>query len=362
MKQADGKIGIREYYAIIFYTIGSKMSDNTPTILYQTAKNAGWISMLLISLLSIVPILFLLKVLSAYKGKNLFEILIALFGQTVGRMIAFGLFLFGFSALVLDSAMYVEIIGTMYFSMTPFIVIYAILFIICGYGAVKGLEQIGSVAWGTFYYLQASFLLVLFLILNEGIPGLIHPLLGAGAEEIIKTAGKNISIYADLLFISMIAPMVSTYKAFRKGTLLFFGVFSVQFTFVLILFVMIFDFTSIEALRYPYHEVLRYISLGFLRNTETLFFPFWLIAVFVRFAIYLYLAAFLFGEIFNIKEFKYLIPVMSVLLTLIGLLLKTPVLNIPDMREWLLTALSPVFFLLPVIMWFIMIAKRRFEK
>lgn len=43
MKQDKGKIGIKEYFAIISLTIGAKLSDDTPAIIYENAKMpAGW--------------------------------------------------------------------------------------------------------------------------------------------------------------------------------------------------------------------------------------------------------------------------------------------------------------------------------
>ncbi|KKK39297.1 hypothetical protein WQ57_03435 [Mesobacillus campisalis] len=351
MKQTKGKIGIREYVAIIGLTIGSKLSDDTPSILYSTARNSAWISLLLMTLLSIIPILLLLKVMSAHKGKNLHEVNLHLFGKVLGNLFSLVLLAIGFSFVVVDSERYVDIIGTMYFSRTPLIAIYVVLFIVCAYGAKRGIEHIGSTAWLAYFYIKVTLLVALGITFIQGIPELIFPLWGPGIGEIVKTAGSNLSIFADIFFLALIAPLVGTFKEYKRGTLIGFGIGAVEITVSLVLFVMLFDFTSIEVLKYPFHETIRYISIGFLTNVESIFLPFWLVAAFIRFSVYLYLVVVLFGGIFKIKDFEYLVPLMAVLIVALGNASTISVYRIPQLRELLLTWLSPIFFLSPCFMW-----------
>jgi spore germination protein KB len=353
MKQTEGKIGIREYVAIILLTVGTKLSDDTPTLLYSTAKNSAWISMLLIGILAIVPMLSLIKVVSVHRDKNLHELNLHLFGKVLGNILSLGMLLLGLSALILDSATYVNIVSTIYFTKTPSIAIYAIIMIVCGYGAKKGIEQIGSAAWITLFYLKTTLALALILSFTKGNLKFIFPLWGPGTKEIVKTAASKISILADFYYIGIIAPVVSTFKEFKKGTLIAFSVVVVEITIAIIIYVMLFDFTSIEVISYPFHEAILYISIGFLKNVESIFLPFWLIASFIRFAFYLYLVLVLFGAIFKIKEYEYLIPVMVVLIVFLGVAPKNVTYTIPYLREQLLTIISPIFFILPCLMWLI---------
>jgi spore germination protein (amino acid permease) len=351
MKQTRGKIGIREYVAIIGLTIGSKLSDDTPTIIYSTAKNAAWISLLVMSLLAIIPIMLLIKVMSAHKGKNLHEVNLHLFGRVLGNFFSLGLLIMGFTFVVIDSERYVDIIGSMYFSKTPLVAIYIVLFTVCAYGAKRGIEHIGGTAWLAYFDIKATLLVALVITFGKGIPELVFPLWGPGIVEIVKTAGSKMSVFADIFFLALIAPLVGTFKEYRRGTLIGFGIGAVEITVSLVLFVMLFDFTSIEVLKYPFHETIRYISIGFLTNVESIFLPFWLVAALIRFSVYLYLVVVLFGGIFKIKDFEYLVPLMAVLIIALGTASTVPEYRIPQLREHLLTLLSPLFFLSPCFMW-----------
>ncbi|SEM60653.1 spore germination protein (amino acid permease) [Mesobacillus persicus] len=353
MKQTEGKIGIREYTAIIMLSVGTKLTDDTPTVLFNSAKNSAWISLILIALLSIVPIWFLVKVFSVHQDKNLHDLNVYLFGKVLGHIISVGMLAFGFSALVLDSAIYVDIISSMYFTKTPSIAIYVVLVIVCGYGAKRGLQHIGSTAWLTLFYLKITLLFALAFAFYKGNTKLIFPLWGPGYWEIVKTAGSKMSIFADFYYLGIIAPMIDSFKSFKKGAFVAFAVVVPEILLALMIYVMLFDFTSIEVISYPFHEMILYISIGFLTNVETFFLPFWLVAAFVRFAFYFYLVLILFGAIFKIKEYEYLVPVISILVIFLGVFPKSAAFTIPGLREWMLTILSPMFFLLPCFMWLI---------
>ncbi|MGM0902783.1 MAG: GerAB/ArcD/ProY family transporter [Bacillota bacterium] len=353
MKQTEGKIGIREYVAIVLLTVGTKLSDDTPTLLYSTAKNSAWISMLLIGVLTVVPIFLLIKVFSVHRDKSLHELNLHLFGNILGNILSVGILAFGFAAVVLDTATYVNIISTIYFTKTPSIALYIVLMIVCGYGAKKGIEHIGSAAWVALFYLKTTLAFALILAFTKGNLKFIFPLWGPGASEIVKTSASKVSIFADFYFVGIIAPVVNTFKEFKKGTLLAFSVVLIEITVALIIYVMLFDFTSIEVISYPFHELILYISIGFLNNVESMFLPFWLIAAFIRFAFYLYLVLVLFGGIFKIKEYEYLVPVMVVLIVFLGITPNNATHTVPYLREQLLTILSPIFLILPCLMWLV---------
>lgn len=353
MKQNKGKIGIKEYIAIISLTIGTKLSDDTPAIIYENAKNAGWIATTLIGLMSFLPVILMIKVFSAHKDKNLHEVIIYLFGKFFGNIVSILLLIIGTSAIIVDSGVYVDIIGTMYFTKTPPSIIYVILMIVCAYGAKRGIEQIGSVSWLLLPYLKITLLVAVFFSIKEGTFGFIFPIWGEGKLEILKASAKNVSIYSDFLFLGLIAPLVASFKDFKRGTLFSLLFVTAEITLAMVTFVMLFDYTTAEMLSYPFHETIRYIQIGFLANVETLFFPFWLVATFIRFAFYLYICAVLLGGILKIKEFEYLIPLITTIIVLIGLAPDSPSIVLYTMRQKLLMILSPAFMSLPPLMWLI---------
>jgi spore germination protein KB len=354
MEQHTGKIGIREYIAMVILMIGTKLADDTPSILFQKLENAAWITPFITGFISIIPIFLLLKVLSQYPNTNLMEILQVLLGKPIGYLIVLALWIMGFIANAFDSSIYTDIIGTMYFTETPTIFIYMVLMAVSAYGAKKGLEQIGSVAASVITYIKVSLFIALILALSNGNINYIFPIFGPGKWEVVKESSLKVSLFIDFIYLGVIASYVSSTKAFTKGTWISLIILIIEIPIAMLAYLSLFDYESVKLLNYPFHETIRYISLGFLTNIETFFFPFWLLASFVRFSIYLYISAVMFGWLFKIKNYEYLIPTFATLIVILGMIPETPTFTIADMKEKALNIATPTFFFLPLLLWSIM--------
>ncbi|WP_096270072.1 GerAB/ArcD/ProY family transporter [Paucisalibacillus globulus] len=361
MEQSKQLIGIKEYIAIVLLMVGTKVTDNTPTILFEYIKNAGWMAPIINGLIAIFPIYLLIKVFTIYKGKSLLEVSDHLFGKFFSFIILFIMLVVAFGAVIVDTAIYTDIIGTMYFTKTPTIIVYGILMLVCAYGATRGFEQIGSVAWTVFPYLQVSLFFALILTIGQGNTAFIFPILGDGAWEVVKESSLRLSLYADFLYLFLFYPYIKSEIVFKKGTWLALVFIIMNLSIVMVCYIFLFDYKTIMQLNYPYHELIRTISLGFIINMEAFFLPFWLIATFVRFSIYLYINAILFGHLFKIKHFEYLIPSLATLIVFLGMIPENPTFIIFDIKEKLLLMTSPLFFLLPLLMWLVAMFKGEFK-
>lgn len=361
MEHTRGKIGTREFLAIAVFMIGTKVADDTPSLLYKTMENAAWMVPIIIGAISVMPIYLLLKLAALYGNKSLMDIITYAFGKYIGVVVLFILWLIVSAALILDTAIYTDIIETMYFPKTPAIIIYLVLMGVCAYGAKKGLEQIGSIAWAFFPYVKISLFIALILAVFQGNLSFLFPVFGPGKWEIIKESTMNLAIYADFLYLFFLIPYIKTVSAIRKGIWIALCFIVAELAFALITYVMLFDYVSVKLLNYPFHETIRYIQLGFLRNAETLFFPFWLTTTFVRFAVYLYLNAMLFGRLFRIKNFESVIPIMATLIVFIGIIPGSPTFTIFRLRELLIHFTTPVYFTLPLLLWMIALMKGDFR-
>ncbi|WP_077213452.1 GerAB/ArcD/ProY family transporter [Bacillus dakarensis] len=362
MEKKQGTLGLREFFAMTILMIGAKLSDDTPSILYDSLLNAAWMVPIISGILSAIPLYLLFKVMSKHENKNLHDINLALLGRFLGYSVSFILWLIGSFAIITDTRGYVDIISTMYFINTPPIAIYAVLMVVCAYGAKKGIQHIGSVAYVLIFYVKAVLLIAFIFAILDSSFNHIFPIWGPGQWEIVKESTQKVSIFADLLFLALIAPYLTSVKEFKKGTwaALIFLIFELAFSFLI--YVLIFDYMPVQSLNYPYHEMIRYIEVGnFLTKVETFFLPLWLIAAFVRFSAYLYLNAVLFGGLFKIKQFELAIPALATTFLFFGLLPETPAITTFVLRETLLNLTSPLFILMPILLWVAALVRGEFK-
>lgn len=353
MEDSKGKIGIKEFIAVIILSIGTKLTDDTTVILYKHIENAAWMSPLVICAFSIMPIYLLIKVMNSYENKNLADVINYLLGRFFGFFTLIILWFTLFFALTIDSAIYTDIVSTMYFDKTPAIVIYGLLMIVSAYGAKKGIEHLGSVAWAVIFWIKFSLITALILTLMQGEVLFLFPIFGNGIIDIVKESSLRTSINADFLYLGLIFPYLKSKKEFKKGTWVALTIITIELASSLAAFVVLFDYKGIQMMDFPFHETIRYIEVGFLENIETFFFPFWLVAAFIRFAFYLYLTAILFGSLFRIKNFEHLVPIMATLVVFLGMIPENPTFTIFLLRENSLKFTTPLFIFLPCLLWLI---------
>lgn len=351
MDQLKGQIGFKEFFAIIVLTIGTKLGDDTPTLFYSYLDTAGWMAPIIIGAASILPLLLLHKTLDHYRDKNLAEIIRILFGKYVGFILLLILFAISLSSLTVDSAIYANLISTMYFTKTPVIVLYGLSMALCVFAAKKGIQLIGSVSWALLLWIKITLVIVLGLLLVQGEINFIFPIFGPGEIEVIKQSVAHSSIFAELLYFAMIFPFIADNKKYKKA--IWFGLLLIilEMTVALFGYVMLFDFVGVKEMNYPFHEALRYFEIGFLINVETFFFPFWLIAAFLRFIIYLYFNALIFCQLFHIKEINFVMPIIAALIVILGMIPDSPTYTLIQYREIILFITSPIFLTLPILIW-----------
>lgn len=361
MKKSVGKIGIKEYISIILLVVGVKVTDSTPAIFVEGLGSAVWMAPIIVGMISFIPIYLMMKVVTNYKNKNLHECIIHLFGKYIGISFSVILLLIGVYALIVDSAVYVDIISTNYFTETPAFILYGVLMGVCAFIAQRGLENIGSIAWLVLFYLKISLLVALLFSLKNGSISFLFPFFGYGQWEIVKESTKHVSIYADFFFLGLIAPYIATAKAFKKGTLIGLFIVTIELCFSFSVYLLVFDYEGLKMLNYPFHELIHLLRLGFLTNVESFFFPFWIIATFVRFAFYLYLIALFLGGICNIKNFEYLIPTIATIVLFVGTIPEAATFTLSTMREYFLVFLTPLFLSFPCLMWVMAKIKGEFK-
>lgn len=195
MAGSGDKIGIKEYTMLAIFLVGIKTADDIPTMIFDRLMTAGWMGPIISGIFAVLPLILLLNLTKIHQGKGFIDITYHLLGKYFGFLVLFFLWAVGFFYIILDTATYTDIISTMYYINTPTIVIYAVLVAVSAYGAKKGLEQIGSVAWAIFPYLQFSLMFAIILTMLHGNADFLFPVFGPGEWDLVKESAMNVSLY-----------------------------------------------------------------------------------------------------------------------------------------------------------------------
>ncbi|SDK23684.1 GerAB/ArcD/ProY family transporter [Sediminibacillus albus] len=352
MFKKESRLGAREGFAMITMMIGVKISNTTPSMFAQTGANAFWL-MPLISMSVILPsVILLYYLLKRYKDKNLVELTEHILGKHVGKFVAFLLFVIFFTLLAIEGRSYTEQLKMLYFPESPTPFIFFIFFMIAFYGAKRGLETIGSTAWAFFFYIKASVILLAFLALREVIFARIFPIFGNGLVPLLTEGAKKASLFSDIFLLAMAYTAFDSTKKFRKGVFSGFAFVFLEMTFFFLLYCTIFDYNSIDKVAFPFHEITQYVNMGnFFTNIETFFMIFWLFAALIKYMIYLYLISWIFGAVFNIKEFEPLILPFAFFGIVAGMVPENAVINELVFKSNFMDMITPFLIFFPFLLW-----------
>ncbi|WP_053217689.1 GerAB/ArcD/ProY family transporter [Virgibacillus senegalensis] len=354
MYKKESRLRAREAFAMIILMIGVKISNTTPSLFAQTGANAFWL-MPTVSLAVILPsVLLLYYLLKQYENKNLVELIVQVLGRRLGKVIAFLLFLIFFVLMSIEGRSYTEQLKLLYFPDSPTPFIFFILFAIAFYGAKRGLETMGSASWIFLFYIKASVLLLAVLIFRETITDRIFPIFGNGLKHLVIEGAKKASLFSDLFLLAMAYTTFDSSRKFRLGVLSGFTFVFIEMTFFFFLYCTTFDYNSIDKIAFPFHELTQYVNMGdFFTNIETFFMIFWLFAAFIKYMIYLYFISWIFGAVFNIKEFEPLILPFAFFGIVIGMIPENAVINELVFKSFFMNIITPFFVGFPVLLWLV---------
>lgn len=361
MDQQPGKLGIREYVSIAILMVGAKATEDTPLMIYSQVQNASWMIPILTAGIFFIPLFLLLKTMSLFQDKNLFSVIQKILGRYIGFFVCLFIFIISSYAISFDTRTYTNIIRTFYFTTTPIQIIYALLMFICAYGAKKGIQHVGSVSYLFVYYAVLSLYLALLLSTQNSTIHSMFPIWGPGKLEILKESTQQLTLFADFFLLTLIMPNLKSNNEFRKGTWIAYFYVSIQISVSILVFICMFD-ESLQGIGYPFHTAIRFLSIGaYLPNVEIIFFVIWIMAAVIRFTAFLYINALMFGHIFKIKDFEFLIPTLATLYLLIGIIPETPFDVSIEIKPLVQAVAGPTFTVISVILWLVALVKGEFK-
>ncbi len=317
------------------------------------AKNDAWISGML-SLIMYLPMLLIYsRLLSLYQDKDLFDILIIVFGKVFGRIVAviYIWYAFHLGALVLRN--FGEFINTVAMPETPLLVPIICLQIVCITGVCLGLEVVGRI---TTYFLPLLFFIIL-LVQLLGIPQLhfnyLKPVLGNGIVPVIKGAFSTFAFpFAETVLFLGLFSSLETKKSPKKIYLL--GTLISAFV---IINISIRNITVLGNMRdsfyFPSYEAVSRINIGdFIQRIEVTVSMVFIFGAFIKTAVCLMVTCKGIGKVLNLKDYRSIAIQTGLIMAYFAYSIYD---NIMDMKYWAFKVYEyyafPMQVIIPVILW-----------
>lgn len=314
-----GKISIRQLTLLVMLiTIGDSILV-APSITALGAKQDAWISSILGMALGLLTVYIFSKVGKLYPQLSLIQSIQKIMGKWIGTLVALLYLVF----FLFNNVAYMREIGDfMTIEMmqeTPIQAI-QILFICIVIMAVRlGLEIMGRTA-----EIFAPWVIVLFLILIISVSPQIEfknlqPTMENGIKPVLKGAIPFLSFpFTELVAFMMLLPNVNQQNKITRGLLQ--GTWFGGVILFLIVLVSILVLGADQATRstYPSYTLAKRISVGgFFERVEAMIAILWMLTMFLKISLYLYVFILGLAQLLKLKEYQMLaLPTAMILISL----------------------------------------------
>lgn len=352
--KSDEKIGVREFGTMLILIIGVKLSDTTPALLFQRAKNAGWILPIIALVIVFPSYIVMLSLFKKYKDKNLIELQYHLMGKVFGLIYGMALGIIMLILMSISSRDVMDSITIMFYPKTPPVVIYLIFMGTAVFLCRRGLATIGGICWLIVPALIIAAMSAIILTVPDMRTGYIFPIGGIKPMELVKGMPFYVSLETECIMLGALFTKVRSYRDYAIGgmTALIFGSFLIAGS--CFAFLLVFDVVALQHIPFPFLELTRIIRIGrFISNAEAIFFGFWIMAAALRFTIYLYAITSAFLSIFHKTDIKPYFILFAAAVIFLSLLPENFVTLVFNIRKYLIVASSCTFIPLPYILLFI---------
>ncbi|TCL65304.1 spore germination protein (amino acid permease) [Hydrogenispora ethanolica] len=353
----EEKIGHREALTLIVILLTAKIFLSFPRNLALLSDAAGWITVLLAGICSLIGWFFLNAVLAKYPELNLVEIAQKVTGGWIGKIIGLLITVFFMFLTALYLRQFAESFILAILPHTPISVISLAFLFLLVYANLLGIEILSRVAWLFGPYLVAALILIIGFALPQAKLDYITPALGPGVLKVIRFSFFEISSFAEILLLGIIAPLIrKREKRFRVGV---YGLILATLinTALAAITVMVFNYVATQGLIFPALQLSRLISFGeFFQRVEALFVFLWFFWAGIQLGGLFYGSVTSFAQTFKIEDYRPLIFPVAVLVFAVSMIPSSMTQAVQwsgstSELAWLGYSYSGVAFGIPLLLW-----------
>jgi len=287
------------------------------------AKHDAWISFILASVLGIMIVFVAAKAGLLYSDHTLIEFSQKIFGKWLGKAIVLCYIIQWYLVLPNIMGEFVEFTKIILLESTPpwVLIITMVLLIIygCYIGGIEGISRCSEV-FGPIIFL--SILCMLVLSISNMDVNRIMPILSDKDFGAIFHGGLTpLSFFGESVVVLMLISFMAEPKKGPKIAVIALVISSMLVTFMALAVLFIFGGQVAGNLRFPAFDAASVISLmDFIQNLEILAVLIWIISVFIKLSVYVFVASYGTAKFFKMKDWRKIIWVVGGTTTFLSIL------------------------------------------
>lgn len=322
----QGHFGLLETIALTTLVIVSKIFYTSLAAMVKAVGTAAWYATLISCFSSIVFFLMICLLMKRFPGMNIVEIYEQVLGKIVGKVLGFlwPCYLLYYAAT--SSREFFEVIKAYVLSNTRESIIYISFIGVMALIAYVGLESIVRLSYITFLPIMVGLFLILIMAHPYYDPDLLKPYWGYGFGKTLTIGFLRSSAYQEVLTLIMIVKSIQGKDNSVKAGLISLVLSGMIFSISVLTYTMMFTYSMGGENLSGLFQMSRSIYYSrYLQRVETIFLFPWVVSSLITAGVALYLALYLYGNVFEINNYKPLILPFSFLIYMVAVIPKNVV-------------------------------------
>lgn len=280
-----------ELCCLYYFIMRASFLGMTSSNLLHLAAQDSWLSILLGTILGLIPLFLFLYIINKYPNDTIFSLTKKLFGSKIGRIINIILTIGVIMSVIVTFYTLIGFISSQYLNKTPSLAIAIMFFLAITYILTKGITVVARTHVILLYFGIILFFLACIGLLNEIKIENIKPILESGWMPVLKGGMSYVTFNVLPLFVLTTIPKnyVFDTKHYNRNILITYILSST--TLLITIFYIISVFGPYLALlyQYPEYHLLKLATLGgFVSRLEGIISLHWLFDLFAFIVMGLY--------------------------------------------------------------------------
>ncbi len=360
---AKKRISVSQTIFLLIIFVISTTDIFIPAIIARQAGRDGWISVIIATIITIFSSFIWLSLASKFPNETLPEYLPKIFGQPIGKFLGILYTFFFIYNNALISREFGALMSVAFLPLTPIVVLIAAISIVSIYAAFEDIEVIARTN-ETLFPIGILLLLIVTLFTSRYMKfDNFLPVLENGIKPPSLGTLTVYSCMGECSIILYLYPFINNKDKAKRGMMITITLLGVSFLLgALVIAIFGAEFTA--DLMIPTLEMVQVIDLAnFIQRLDAIIMSIWVGGIFIKLALYFYLAALTLKYVLNVKSYKaFLIP-------LAGITIPLSVLSFESVTEVVifLEKILPFFFLtqevlLPLIFLIVSVIKKPYKQ
>ncbi|MGM7701558.1 GerAB/ArcD/ProY family transporter [Pseudalkalibacillus sp. Hm43] len=356
-----GKISVRQFtILVLFYVIGTTILV-IPSILATNAKQDTWISGLISLGIGLSVTLLYYKLASKYPEKNFAEILEALFGKWIGKIVSIiYLILFVFLLCVFVLRDIGDFMVTVMMVETPIQAIHISFLLVVILAVRLGLETFSRAGELFLPWVLLLYFVLLFTIAPQIDIRKVQPVLENGLKPVLHASFSFLTFpFLELIVFMMIIPYVNRPEKTKNGMLIGTMVGGVLLILVSSVSILVAGVEETTESIYSSYDLAKQINLGgFFQRVEAMVAFIWFTTVFMKLTILTYVVSLGLAQTLEIKDYKVLTLPLGLLMYVLANNIFPNVAFLIEFTETMQIYVFLFGFVFPLILWGVSLVRR----